>query len=205
MGARFQGHYTDSVVITRLGKALYRMLEPAAGRAISLICIGTDRATGDSLGPLVGRILSALRLPVRIYGTLKEPVGANNLAEAWADAKARNDYVIAIDASLGQSGDVGKITAWRGPLRPGTGVGKTLPPVGDVSILGCVNVNALAPMQVLQCTRLDTVMEMAEVIAYGLSYAIRKHVSQREAPAVNIWRPLPMGDGIPATAASASQ
>lgn len=200
--ARFQGHYTDSVVITKLGKALYRMLEPAADRSISLICIGTDRATGDALGPLVGRTLSALRLPVRIYGTLKQPVGANNLAEALADAKARNDFVIAVDASLGQANDVGKITAWRGSLRPGTGVGKTLPPIGDVSILGCVNVNALAPMQVLQCTRLDTVMEMAEVISFGLSYAIRRHVSRLEAQPVSDWRPLPMTEAVSAAAAT---
>lgn len=200
--ARFQGHYTDSVVITKLGKALYRMLEPAADRAISLVCIGTDRATGDALGPLVGRTLTALRLPVRIYGTLKQPVGANNLVEALADAEARDDFVIAVDASLGQSADVGKITAWRGALRPGTGVGKTLPALGDVSILGCVNVNALSPMQVLQCTRLDTVMEMADVIAYGLSYAIRKHMARRDARPINAWKPLPMTATVQAAAAS---
>src|SRR5690606_27277843 len=103
MGARFQGRYTDSVVITRLGKSLYRMLEPAGDRAISLICIGTDRATGDSLGPLVGRTLTALRLPIRVFGTLKAPVGANNLNEALAEVNARGDFVIAVDASLGQA------------------------------------------------------------------------------------------------------
>lgn len=43
-----------------------------------LICIGSDRATGDCLGPLVGQ--SLMDFPVySVYGTLQFPVHAKNL------------------------------------------------------------------------------------------------------------------------------
>lgn len=186
MVSRVQIHFTDVLAMTKLGQALEQMLQRAGNRPISVVCIGTDRATGDALGPLVGRILSSLRLPVRVFGTIKNPVGANNLAEIVAELEVAGDFVVAVDASLGGMDDVGRITAWSGPLRPGAGVGKTLPAVGELAILGCVNIGALAPMQVLQCTRLDTVLEMADVIAYALSYAIRRHAQRRDVavPAV---------------------
>lgn len=183
MVSRVQIHFTDVLAMTKLGQALEEMLQQAGARPISVVCIGTDRATGDALGPLVGRILSSLRLPIRVFGTIKTPVGANNLAEIVAELAEAGDFVIAVDASLGGMDDVGRVTAWSGPLRPGAGVGKHLPTIGKLAILGCVNIGALAPMQVLQCTRLDTVLEMADVIAYALSYAIRRHVQRRPAAA----------------------
>ncbi|MFD2881867.1 DUF1256 domain-containing protein [Paenibacillus rhizoplanae] len=49
---------------------------------IVIICVGTDRSTGDSLGPLVGTTLARFRSPLfHLYGTLEEPVHAINLEE----------------------------------------------------------------------------------------------------------------------------
>ena len=42
------------------------------------LCIGTDRATGDALGPLVGSYLLKNGLE-NVYGTVDEPVHAENL------------------------------------------------------------------------------------------------------------------------------
>lgn len=179
MQSRVQVHFADKLAIHRLADALYHYLAAASNRQISVVCIGTDRATGDALGPLVGRTLQSLRLPARVYGTIKEPIGANNLAELEQTLRRRNDFVIAIDASLGSLADVGRITTWPGSMRPGTGVGKSLPAIGQISILGCVNVGTIAPMQVLQCTRLDTVLEMTDVITFALGSALRRHFTQR--------------------------
>ena len=47
---------------------------------IIFLCIGTDRSTGDSLGPLVGENLKSLKLNnVHIYGDLENPVHSKNL------------------------------------------------------------------------------------------------------------------------------
>ena len=46
------------------------------------LCIGSDRITGDSLGPLIGHRLTAYRgLGFYVYGTLDDPVHALNLSD----------------------------------------------------------------------------------------------------------------------------
>ena len=50
---------------------------------IVFLCIGSDRATGDCLGPYVGWHLSQQKLPgVFVYGTLNAPVHALNLEQS---------------------------------------------------------------------------------------------------------------------------
>ena len=44
-----------------------------------IVCIGTDRATGDCLGPLVGQYLQNHSSFCSIYGSLSRPVHAKNL------------------------------------------------------------------------------------------------------------------------------
>ncbi len=47
-----------------------------------LLCIGTDRGTGDCLGPYVGHRLSSFCFPgIYVYGTLVQPVHALNLCD----------------------------------------------------------------------------------------------------------------------------
>lgn len=141
-----------------------------------IVCIGTDRSTGDSLGPLVGSrlqsLLSTKSCPV--YGTLEQPVHAVNLTETIAliNRLYTNPFIIAVDACLGQLSSVGMVTVGSGPLKPGAGVNKTLPEVGDIHITGVVNVGGFMEYFVLQNTRLSVVMRMAECIAQSLSETI---------------------------------
>lgn len=162
----------------RLGHQLLRLLTPLAvpGHPLRLLCIGTDRSTGDSLGPLIGRALGRLDLPgVRVYGTLDEPVHASNLAATLEAIRQEGEpgVTVAIDACLGKLENVGSIAAGLGSLRPGAGVNKNLPEVGDVYITGTVNVGGFMEYFVLQNTRLSLVMRMAETIVEGLTLAVR--------------------------------
>lgn len=142
---------------------------------IVIVCIGTDRSTGDALGPLVGSKLQAetSRL-VQVYGTLDDPVHAMNLIEKleFIQSTHPQSTIIAIDACLGQFSHVGNINVANGPLKPGAGVKKELPSVGTFHITGIVNVGGFMEYFVLQNTRLAVVMRMAEIIASGLSKAI---------------------------------
>ena len=55
-------------------------------KEIIILCIGSDRITGDSLGPLIGQQLSRHRWKnIHIYGTLDTPVHALNLESVLAD------------------------------------------------------------------------------------------------------------------------
>ncbi len=140
-------------------------------RELACICIGTDRSTGDALGPLVGTRLESLALPaLRVYGTLDEPVHAVNLNQALSrmEKELKNPRIIAIDACLGQLANVGSIQVKNGPLRPGAGVNKQLPSVGQIHMTGIVNVSGFMEYFVLQNTRLNMVMKMAHVIASAI-------------------------------------
>ncbi|WP_050606323.1 spore protease YyaC [Clostridium niameyense] len=146
-------------------------------REIIIICIGSDRSTGDSLGPLVGEKLKFLiREKVKLYGNLENPVHAKNLSNVISeiDSKYNNPYIIAIDACLGNIQNIGKIIIDCKPIFPGSAVNKNLPPVGDLSITGIVNMSGALEFMVLQNTRLYTVMTLAEYISKGIYHSIIK-------------------------------
>ncbi|WP_138204189.1 spore protease YyaC [Haloimpatiens lingqiaonensis] len=146
---------------------------------IAILCIGTDRSTGDSLGPLVGDKLKFLvRDKVVLYGNLENPVHAKNLSENLRIIKdtLEDPFIIAIDASLGSISNVGKIIVEKGPLIPGAALNKNLPPVGNVSIKGIVNISGSLEFLVLQNTRLYTVMNLADIISKGLYHSILKTI-----------------------------
>ena len=66
------------------GRQLFQMIasKRQPGQPLIFLCIGSDRATGDSLGPIVGQKLYKHKFPnLYIYGTLEYPVHAKNLEE----------------------------------------------------------------------------------------------------------------------------
>lgn len=129
-------------------------------------CIGTDRSTGDALGPLVGTYLEGLGY-TNVVGTIDDPMHAVNLAERIEKLPA-GKTVIAIDACLGQTTSVDTHQLIKGSLKPGAGLGKDLPSVGDYSISSIVNVGGFMEYFVLQNTRLSIVMKMAKDITTAL-------------------------------------
>ncbi|WP_256760961.1 spore protease YyaC [Cohnella sp. WQ 127256] len=168
--------HTDSAASMRLTNQLkhyFNALQPS--RRIIIVCVGTDRCTGDSLGPLSGTLLSKYRSnSFDLYGTLENPIHAMNLDETIERIYTTNidPFVIAIDACLGRAASIGTIHIIDGPLRPGAGVNKQLTPVGDIHISGIVNVGGLLGYQVLQNTRLHLIMSMANMISRSLFVAI---------------------------------
>ena len=138
-----------------------------------ILCIGTDRATGDCLGPLVGAKLKNYNHRFKVIGTLDSPIHALNIKDAILSIKSNvhNPFVIAVDASLGSSSHIGYITVSDCPIFPGKGVNKKLPAIGDISITGIVNISGQSP-GALQSTRLYTVMQLADSISEALKYSI---------------------------------
>lgn len=172
------------------GNTLLNLLEVNSykNKTIVFLCIGSDRATGDCLGPLLGYKLS--HLPSKnyvVYGTLEEPVHAKNLKETVSRIYSENNnpFIIAIDASLGKASHVGYYTLGEGPLKPGAGVDKDLPYVGDLFVTGIVNLSGLFDQMLLQTTRLGTVMTLVDYICQGIShcmYLMRGRVMEKTNP-----------------------
>ncbi|MCA1032297.1 spore protease YyaC [Bacillus timonensis] len=166
----FRFPYDEEGVHKKLAFKLSSLL-PSTNQPIVFVCIGTDRSTGDSLGPLVGSILEEKRLShFHVYGTLEEPIHAVNLVEKLNGIKQdhHNPFIFGIDACLGRLKSVGVITIGEGPLKPGAGVNKELLPVGDAHITGIVNVSGFMEFLVLQNTRLNLVMKMAKTISNSI-------------------------------------
>jgi len=142
-----------------------------------ILCIGTDRSTGDALGPLTGTKLRSFNPYPHIYGTLDEPVHASNLHDNIQSIQRNfdNPFIIAVDACLGRLESVGCVSLGRGSLKPGAAVNKDLPAVGNAYVTGIVNVSGFMEHLVLQSTRLSLVMKMADTIAHAFSYGLRTY------------------------------
>ena len=142
-----------------------------------ILCIGSDKVTGDALGPVVGHILTReLNVPSFVYGSLSRPVNALNLLETMSFIKCRhkNKKILIIDSSVGKKEDVGKITIKQDGIYPGAASGKNLPKIGDISITAtvCSQSNALG------CVSLGFIFKLARQIASAVSSAVSKSNAQ---------------------------
>ena len=138
-----------------------------------IVCIGTDKCIGDCLGPLTGTLLSNNNFSYPVIGTLESPAHAVNL-QSMIDSinqKFKSPFVIAVDACLGYSEFIGDIQIKLGPVHPGKGVGKILPYVGDISIVGVVDSVDVSDIFSIRSIRLNLIMKMAEVISSAIIQA----------------------------------
>lgn len=135
-----------------------------------IICIGTDRCIGDCLGPLVGSMLREKFFPLPVYGTISEPIHALNIDEKLNIIKNMhpNAKIIGVDACLGDASSIGELQARDYPIHPGKGVGKSLPDVGETSIIGIVDSSDNSELFTNRNIRLNLIMEMAKVIVRSI-------------------------------------
>lgn len=138
---------------------------------VVFLCIGTDRSTGDSLGPLIGYKLRKMKMSgATVFGTLECPVHAMNLEDYAMVLRNcyKDDIIVAVDASVGNREHVGYVTLGKGALRPGLGVSKELHPIGDIFITGIVGGCGNYDPLMLQSVRLSVVMRMADCISKSI-------------------------------------
>ncbi len=143
------------------------------GASPVILCIGSDLSVGDSLGPVTGTKLKQqlAGLNCYVYGTLAKPITAH-------EVKYMNDFlrlthpaspIIAIDAAVGNAGDIGLIRVAGRGLRPGSGANKRLAKVGDVSVMGIIAEQSVFNYSLFSATRLNVVYKMSEIIADGVT------------------------------------
>lgn len=161
----------DSYALARFHSDFFEYLKKTRkkNQPLVLICIGSDRATGDCLGPLVGQSLIDSSF-YSVYGTLQTPVHAQNLKNTMdlIYTLHHDPLIIAVDSCLGYKEHVGYITLSSLPLFPGGGVSKNLPGIGDLSITGIVDIFSDSNHETIQTTRLKTVFHLASFISSGI-------------------------------------
>jgi len=150
-----------------------------------IVCVGSDLAVGDSLGPITGSMLKykTQGLGVFLYGTLASPVTAREVKYLRTFLKETHpaSQIIAIDAAVGAEGDIGLIKLIDKPLYPGAGANKKLGAVGDISIMGIVAEKSVANYGLLNTTRLNLVYTMSEIISEGLSTVLWQRAQTKSA------------------------
>jgi len=158
-----QVHFTDE----NAPMVLCEMLKAHLLEQTIILCIGTDRCIGDALGPLVGTLLANKNFRYPLYGTLDDPIHAVNLEASLEKIKTEHPdaHIIAIDACLGQENLIGNIHIKKGPIYPGKGVGKSLPRVGHLSVVGIVDKLQNDDLYAIHHIRLSLIMHMAQIIA----------------------------------------
>ncbi len=147
------------------------------------LCIGSDRSTGDSLGPLTGFMLKEIhKISSPIFGTLDSPVHAKNLSMTldYINTTYKNSCIIAIDACLSSSDKLEFIFIEEGPLSPGAAFNKKLPSAGDISITAAVNTTGFNDFIILQNTRLNSVFTLAETISKSINLFLNNFQNKAE-------------------------
>jgi len=157
---------SKKVEIERMANRLQDVLLKTEQEVV-ILCVGSDRSTGDALGPFVGSMLVEKNIPFPVYGTLEEPVHALNLKNVIKEIHQQytNPFILGVDACLGDEKNIGMVLLEEGPFIPGNAVHKNLPSIGNYHIKAIVNyLYPFAPIQSLNSTRLLTVKRLAEII-----------------------------------------
>jgi putative sporulation protein YyaC len=115
---------------------------------------------------MVGTFIEEKNNYIKVYGTLAEPVHALNIDYKLEDIheKHPNAFIIGIDACLGDEEDIGVIRLRDYAISPGKGVGKSLPSVGDMSIIGIVDSSENSEFFFSRSIRLSLIWDMAKSI-----------------------------------------
>jgi putative sporulation protein YyaC len=157
-------------------QALYSLI-PEGTQHIYVIGIGSNRISGDSLGPFVGTMLkNSYPNHLTVLGNLQSPLDATTLKpEVTTYPFQENSFVLAVDSVFGSEEMVNSIVVNDGPIVPGIGLGNILPPIGDCSITGVVLENDPDIKNSLLCTDLNLIYTMATSIAKGISLTVRQY------------------------------
>lgn len=153
---------------------------PLNGNTPVVLCIGSDLSVGDSLGPVTGTKLKEklTGLNCYVYGTLAKPITAHEVKYMNEFLKVTHPDcpVIAVDAAVGQAGDIGLIKISDRGLKPGSGANKKLSKVGDISVMGIVAEHSAFNYSLFSSTRLNIIYRMAEIISEGLASYILENL-----------------------------
>lgn len=133
-----------------------------------ILCIGTTNVSGDSLGPLVGdKLVDDYNIDAYVYGRTGKPVNGINYCEYVAHIKThhKDSLIIAVDACLGGSKDIGRIKYIMRGLQAGAALNKKLDKIGDIGILGVVGESGKNNLEALMCVPKENIMSLSEKVA----------------------------------------
>lgn len=107
---------------------------------IVVVCIGTSKVVGDSVGPIVGEMLCASDADICVYGNMQKQINALNIKEYCQKLNKyhKDDIIIAVDSALGRTENIGKVRIVGGGIKPGGAFCDFHQRIGDIGIMAVV-------------------------------------------------------------------
>ncbi len=158
-----------------LAKTLEKYINGANN--VVFVFVGSDCNVGDSLGPLCGSLIKNSGGKSFLYGSLNAPITAKEVPFVADFVKKMHpaSVIVVVDAAVGKNEDFGLIKVQNEGIKPGLGVDKDLPLMGDVSIIGVLGEKMAKSDGTFKKTRVSTVYLMAEIIAEGIDLFVKNN------------------------------
>lgn len=168
---QYNFYYNNRRAVIGVLSALKKFI--CADKPPVIVCIGSDRVSGDSLGPVTGSMLkNKLNNPqVIVLGSLDGTVTAKEIK--YLNSFLRETFlgrtVICIDSAVGSLSDVGVIKISDSPLLPGSGINKRLGKIGDVSVQGVVAEKNFLSKSALSEVKMGMIYKMSDIISDSIT------------------------------------
>lgn len=171
------------IFISELEDVLYKKRKNNNYTELVILCIGTDKITGDCFGPLVGSFLIKLFenyniFNISIYGTLENNINYNNIDKVLGRIYKihKKPCIVVVDAALSKKENIGKIYVSDEKTILGKSLNKNNLLVGDISIKAVVGKDYKISKYNfinLQNTSLNIVMNLANIVSEGIFEIIK--------------------------------
>lgn len=147
---------------------------------LTFLCVGTDRVTGDSLGPIVGsnieKFINNKKINnVKVIGSLEKNLNNTNIEEYTKNPK---DITIVIDSAISNTYNIGEIIVDENNIkvRQALNNGKNINSNINIKCIVAKNFeNEDANFLMLQNVKLGIVLNLAEKVSTNLYNVIENY------------------------------
>ena len=133
-----------------------------------VLCIGSDKVTGDILGPEAGRrLIEEYGIRAYVYGVTGRSVNGANIDkyDGFIREMHADSPIIAVDACLGAKAEIGNIKISGKGIGAGLAVRKSEKRYGDIGVVGIVAENSEDNVMQLISAEYDKVKDLSARVA----------------------------------------
>lgn len=149
---------------------------------IVILCVGTDKLVGDSIGPIVGQKLTRLlnkKKNVKIYGNTKKNLNLKNAKQVVEEVSDvyPEPFIITIDATLGPKETIETIRISKGKIKIGEALGHSIEYFSNINIkaiVGEYQKNIKENFNTLNEVERKSIQRLANQITYQVCQIVEK-------------------------------
>lgn len=148
---------------------------------VVILCIGTNKLIGDSIGPIVGQKLKEEKMKekISVYGDLKQSINFKNAKTVLEKIfkSYQKPFIITIDSALGTERMVSKIVVNKGIIRIGKSLGRSICYPSHITIKGVVGENKNTyddNIKILNEVEPELIWNLSNIMVEGIKQEINK-------------------------------